>query len=71
MKDDNRFLVERRRMAYALLRAINNCELCFSKVQNGFTTEREMKEVKNTITRIQGEVKLLDADIEELLDTKK
>ncbi len=66
-KKDSKFLSERRTMAYALQRIINNCELCFSKVKNGFTTKQEAREVENMITRIDGECSILLADIKDEL----
>ncbi len=67
MKKDSKFLSERRTMAYALQRVINTCELCFSKVKNGFTTKREIQETQNTITRLEGESNILLADIKDEL----
>ena len=68
MKKDNRYLAEQHRLAFMLLGVVNRCEICLSKIKEGFTTKQEAKEVEHAICRLQTEIMEVDNDIVDELD---
>jgi hypothetical protein len=61
-------LLEKHRLASLLLEVVNKCEICASKLKNGFVNLQDYHRTAKTIERLQNEIKGIDLGVIENLD---
>lgn len=66
----NNFVRERCRLVFEANEILHELDKCISNVKNGFAEINEYYEAKKTIGRLNGEVKVLHAELAEKLNSK-